>query len=64
MEECWEGGGKEAIKKKKKEEEEEEEARPRVEKYQIIYTQRKWNPFEKCFFSSVFGQLLTGIIST
>ena len=47
MEECWEGGGKEAIKKK---EEEEEEARPRVEKFQIIYTQRKQNPFEKCFF--------------
>ena len=61
MEECWEGGGKEAIRKK---EEEEEEARPRVEKYQIIYTQRKWNPFEKCFFSSVFGHFLTGIIST
>ena len=51
MEECWEGGGKEAIKKK---EEEEEEARPRVEKFQIIYTQRKQNPFEKCFFLLLF----------
>ena len=37
MEECEEGGQEEAIKKK-----EEEEAETRVEKCQIVYTQRKY----------------------